>query len=126
MGRSLLVTGALMGNGVRLAGPAELHPPKDLVQLAEDIAGRTGARITISEDPAQAVASVDFIHTDVSFSMGESKDVWAERVKLLAPIRSTPPRWPDPGTRPSSSCTAWPPSTTRTPLWAGRSWNTPA
>jgi ornithine carbamoyltransferase len=30
MGRSLLVTGALMGADVRLAGPAELHPPKDV------------------------------------------------------------------------------------------------
>ena len=31
MGRSLLVMGALMGSDVRLAGPAELHPPKDVV-----------------------------------------------------------------------------------------------
>src|SRR6266480_7903145 len=36
MGRSLLVMGALMGSDVLLAGPAELHPPKDVVQLAED------------------------------------------------------------------------------------------
>jgi ornithine carbamoyltransferase len=87
MGRSLLVTGALLGSDVRLAGPAELHPPKDVVQLAEEIAGRTGARITITEDPAQAVAGADFIHTDVRVSMGESKDVWAERVRVLAPYQ---------------------------------------
>jgi ornithine carbamoyltransferase len=84
MGRSLLVTGALMGSDVRLAGPAELHPPKDVADLAMDIAGRTGARITITEDPAQAVAGADFIHTDVWVSMGESKDVWTERVRQLA------------------------------------------
>jgi ornithine carbamoyltransferase len=65
MGRSLLVMGALMGSDVRLSGPAELHPPKDVVDLATDIAGRTGARITITEDPAEAVSGVDFIHTDV-------------------------------------------------------------
>jgi ornithine carbamoyltransferase len=87
MGRSLLVMGALMGSDVRLAGPEELHPPKDVVDLATDIAGRTGARITITEDPAQAVADVDFIHTDVWVSMGESKDVWAERVKVLTPYQ---------------------------------------
>jgi ornithine carbamoyltransferase len=87
MGRSLLVTGALMGSDVRLAGPAELHPPKDVVQIAEDIAGRTGARITLTEDPAVAVADVDFIHTDVWVSMGEPKDVWAERVKVLKPYQ---------------------------------------
>ena len=34
MGRSLLVMGALMGSDVRLAGPDELHPPKDVVDLA--------------------------------------------------------------------------------------------
>jgi ornithine carbamoyltransferase len=87
MGRSLLVTGALMGSDVRLAGPADLHPPKDVADLAEDIAGRTGARITITEDPAQAVSGADFIHTDVWVSMGEAKDVWTERVRLLAPYQ---------------------------------------
>ena len=87
MGRSLLVMGALMGSDVRLAGPGELHPPKDVADLAKDIAGRTGARITITEDPAQAVADADFIHTDVWVSMGEAKDVWTERVRVLAPYQ---------------------------------------
>ena len=83
MGRSLLVMGALMGSDVRLAGPAELAPPKDVIDLAEEIAARTGARITITTDPAEAVAGVDFIHTDVWVSMGEAKEVWAARVQLL-------------------------------------------
>ena len=87
MGRSLLVMGALMGSDVRLAGPAELHPPKDVIDVARQIAGRTGARITVTEDPAAAVAGVGFIHTDVWVSMGEPKDVWAERVKVLAPYQ---------------------------------------
>ena len=87
MGRSLLVMGALMGSDVRLAGPAELHPPTDVVKLAHDIAARTGARITITDDPAEAVAGVDFIHTDVWVSMGEAKDVWAGRVRLLTPYQ---------------------------------------
>ena len=87
MGRSLLVMGALMGSDVRLTGPAELQPPKDVVELASDIARRTGARITVTDDPAEAVSGVDFIHTDVWVSMGESKDVWAQRVKLLTPYQ---------------------------------------
>ena len=87
MGRSLLVMGALMGSDVRLAGPAELHPPKDVVEIATDIARRTGARITVTEDPAEAVSGVGFIHTDVWVSMGESKDVWTERVKILTPYQ---------------------------------------
>jgi len=51
--------------------------------MAHDIAARTGARITLTEDPAEAVAAADFIHTDVWVSMGESKDIWLERVELL-------------------------------------------
>lgn len=83
MGRSLLVTGALMGADVRLVGPTELAPPQDVVALAQDIAGRTGAEITITDDVGKGVEGVDFVHTDVWVSMGESKDVWNERVTLL-------------------------------------------
>jgi len=87
MGRSLLVMGALMGSDVRLSGPAELHPPADVVDLAQEIATRTGARISIGDDPIAAVRGTDFVHTDVWVSMGEEKDVWTERVRLLAPYQ---------------------------------------
>jgi ornithine carbamoyltransferase len=87
MGRSLLVMGALMGADVRLGGPAALQPPADVVAMAEDAARRTGARITITEDPSSAVSGVDFVHTDVWVSMGEPKDVWSDRVRLLAPYQ---------------------------------------
>ncbi len=87
MGRSLLAMGALMGADVRLAGPAELQPPADVVDAAKEISEKTNARITITADPATAVSGVDFIHTDVWVSMGEPKDVWNDRVKLLAPYQ---------------------------------------
>jgi ornithine carbamoyltransferase len=87
MGRSLLVMGALMGADVRLAGPPDLKPPADVVTIANDIAARTGARVTITDDPAAAVAGVDFVHTDVWVSMGEAKGVWLDRVALLSPYQ---------------------------------------
>ena len=87
MGRSLLVMGALMGGDVRLAGPATLAPPDDVVAIARDIATRTGAQVTVTEDVGQAVAGVDFVHTDVWVSMGEAKEVWEERVGLLSPFQ---------------------------------------
>jgi len=87
MGRSLLVMGALMGSDVRLAGPPELHPPQDVVDLARAIAEGTGARVTITGNIAEAVSGVDFVHTDVWVSMGEGADVWRERVKLLSPYQ---------------------------------------
>jgi ornithine carbamoyltransferase len=87
MGRSLLVMGSLMGADVRLAGPAALPPPADVVAVAEGTARRTGARITITEDASTVVSGVDFVHTGVWVSMGEPKEVWADRVRLLAPCQ---------------------------------------
>jgi len=87
MGRSLLVMGALMGADVRLGGPAALQPPTDVVDTARDIASRTGARITITDDPSEAVSGVDFVHTDVWVSMGEDKEVWVDRVNQLRPFQ---------------------------------------
>ncbi len=87
MGRSLLVTGALLGADVRLAGPASLHPPADVCAVAGELAARTGATVTVTEDVHAAVAGVDVVHTDVWVSMGEPKEVWAERAVLLAPYR---------------------------------------
>jgi ornithine carbamoyltransferase len=87
MGRSLLIMGSLIGRDVRLARPKDLQPPKDVVDLADQIAQRTGARITVTDDAAEAVHGVDFIHTDVRVSMGEPKDVWSDRVAQLTPYQ---------------------------------------
>jgi ornithine carbamoyltransferase len=83
MGRSLLVTGALLGSDVRLCGPKELWPPDDVQTIANELAAKSGATITITEDPDEALKGTDFIHTDVWVSMGESKDVWTDRVNML-------------------------------------------
>src|SRR4029078_13173715 len=34
-----------------------------------------------------AVAGADFVHTDIWVSLGEPRDVWVERARLLAPFR---------------------------------------
>lgn len=87
MARSHAIMAALMGSDVRLVGPAELAPPAEVVDAARAIAERTGASITVTDDPAAGVKGVDFIHTDVWVSMGESKDVWTERVALVKPYQ---------------------------------------
>jgi len=86
MGRSLLVTGAIMGSDVRIITPAELRPPQDVVDMAMTLAAGSGARITITDDVA-AVDGVDVVHTDVWVSMGEPKDVWADRAAILTPYQ---------------------------------------
>ena len=44
------------------------------------LAETTGARITVTDDVAAGVAGVDFVYTDVWVSLGEPKEVWAERI----------------------------------------------
>jgi ornithine carbamoyltransferase len=90
MGRSLLVIGAIMGMDVRIAAPKGLQPPDDVVKIAKERAKESGARITITDDPVKAVKGVDFIHTDVWVSMGEPKEVWEERIKILKPYQVNP------------------------------------
>lgn len=90
MGRSLLTIGAILGMDVRIGAPKNLQPPKDLIQTCQKIAKESGARITITDNPAKAVENADFIHTDVWVSMGEPKEVWEERIRLLKPYQVNP------------------------------------
>jgi ornithine carbamoyltransferase len=87
MGNSLLVMGAIMGADVRIAAPRELWPEADIRDLAQERAAASGARILLTEDPAQAVLGARFVHTDVWVSMGEPKEVWDSRIELLKPYR---------------------------------------
>ncbi len=87
MGRSLLVTGAIMGSDVRICAPEDLWPGKDVQDLARERAEASGARITITADPEEGLRGADFVHTDVWVSMGEAKDVWADRVRDLRPYQ---------------------------------------
>ncbi|OQS50189.1 ornithine carbamoyltransferase [Chromobacterium violaceum] len=87
MGNSLLVIGSKLGMDVRIGAPKHLWPTDELVAECREIAKRTGARITLTEDPKEAVKGTDFIHTDVWVSMGEPAEVWAERIRLLKPYQ---------------------------------------
>jgi len=87
MGDSLLIGGAKMGMDVRLCAPEACWPSEAIQQEAQAIASETGARIMITDDIEAAVAGVDFVYTDVWVSMGEAKEKWAERIKLLQPYQ---------------------------------------
>lgn len=87
MARSHAVTAALLGAELRLAGPPSLSLPDEVLKTANRIAANTGAKITVTDDPVEAVRDVDFVHTDVWVSMGEPADVWASRVTELLVYR---------------------------------------
>ncbi|KVN99352.1 ornithine carbamoyltransferase [Burkholderia ubonensis] len=87
MGNSLLLIGAKLGMDVRIGAPKSLWPSAQLVAQCEAFAAESGARITLTEDPLEAVKGVDFIHTDVWVSMGEPVDAWDERINALLPYQ---------------------------------------
>jgi ornithine carbamoyltransferase len=87
VGRSLLITGALLGMDVRIAAPQELQPPPEVIELAQQLAAGSGARILITDDAQQAVRGVDFVYTDVWVSMGEAASEWHRRIPMLLPYQ---------------------------------------
>jgi ornithine carbamoyltransferase len=87
MADTYLVGGAKLGMDVRIAAPKSLWPSDEFVSLANEIAEETGAKITITEDVAEAVRGCDVLFTDVWVSMGEPDEVWAQRIELLRPYQ---------------------------------------
>jgi ornithine carbamoyltransferase len=87
MADTYLIGGAKLGMDVRIAAPKSLWPSEEFVSLATEIAADTGAKITITDDVAEAVKGCDVLFTDVWVSMGEPAEAWAERIELLKPYQ---------------------------------------
>jgi ornithine carbamoyltransferase len=87
MADTYLIGGAKLGMDVRIAAPEALWPSAEVLEAAKDIGAESGARITVTASVAEAVKDCDFLLTDVWVSMGEAKEVWAERIELLLPYQ---------------------------------------
>jgi ornithine carbamoyltransferase len=87
MGDEWLLGAATMGMDLRIVAPSAVWPRDEFLQPALDIAVRSGARISVTEDIAAGVRGADVIYTDVWVSMGEPEAVWDERVALLRPYQ---------------------------------------
>jgi ornithine carbamoyltransferase len=84
---SLLLVGAKLGMDVRIGAPKALWPTDELVAQCETFAAESGARLTVTDDPKEAVVGVDYIYTDVWVSMGEPVESWAERIDQCLPFQ---------------------------------------
>jgi len=87
MADSLMIGAAKMGMDIRLAGPRQSWPQQQRVEQAQALARETGAHITLTEDAETAVKGCDFLYTDVWVSMGESSDLWGERIEQMLPYQ---------------------------------------
>jgi len=72
---------ARFGFEMRIATPAELKPSDQLIGWADD----QGAKVVLTEDPAEAVNGADLVITDTWVSMGD-KDA-GTRHNMLSPYR---------------------------------------
>jgi ornithine carbamoyltransferase len=84
MGNSLMIGSAKMGLHFTGVAPRELWPEQSLIDTCKEIAKTTGATIDFTEDVMQGTKNAQVIYTDVWVSMGEPKEVWAQRIKLLS------------------------------------------
>jgi ornithine carbamoyltransferase len=87
MGNEILIGCALMGLDLRIVAPRPVWPREEFLAWAQEHAGTSGARITVTEDVAEGVRGADVLYTDVWVSMGEPEAVWDERIALLRPYQ---------------------------------------
>lgn len=83
---SLMCLAALMGMDFRVASPSTYEPKAGYIKWATAQARHTGARIIITNDPAEAVDGAQAVYTDIWASMGMEHE-HAERVKVFTPYQ---------------------------------------
>jgi len=82
MAHSLMFGGARTGMSVAVASPAGYEPKPEIVAAARQDAEETGAAITTTRDPAEAVAGAHVVYTDVWASMGQEEEAQVRRQKF--------------------------------------------
>ena len=86
---SLMVVCAKLGINFCACGPEARMPEADLVATCREIAAQNGCEIVLTEDPHEGAKNCDCLYTDIWVSMGESYDLFGERIKMLSPYRVT-------------------------------------
>ena len=81
---SLLLAGAAVGLGVRVAHPDGYAPDTAVVARAEELARIHGSEVTVTTDAAAAAAGAHVLYTDVWASMGQESESDA-RAAVFAP-----------------------------------------
>ncbi|RJP50390.1 MAG: ornithine carbamoyltransferase [Anaerolineaceae bacterium] len=83
---SLMHVSALLGWNVTVGTPEGYDLNPRAVAIAEDIAQRTGSRLTFVRDPHQAVKGAHVIYTDTWTSMGQEEET-ARREQVFPPYQ---------------------------------------
>ena len=81
-----MLLAAKVGTHFRLGCPEGYSPDPALWQAALGFAAETGAVLTVTHDPAEAVRDADAVYTDVWASMGQEEEA-AARAQIFAPFQ---------------------------------------
>ena len=84
MASSLMIGAAKFGMDFTIVAPKEYFPDKELAETSLKMAEENGGRVSFTDDRIGGVKDADVIYTDVWVSMGESYDVWDERINRLS------------------------------------------
>ena len=95
---ALMYGSAIMGVNFKAVGPRETVCDPAVIEKSRRLAEVSGASVEISHDP-EDVRGTDVIYTDIWVSMGESEDLYPERVKALTPYKVTRKMMEDTGNR---------------------------
>ncbi|MEI1420859.1 ornithine carbamoyltransferase [Bacillus cabrialesii] len=83
---SLMIGCAKMGCDISIASPKGYEVLDEAVEAAKSAALQTGATITLTADPIEAVKDADVIYSDVFTSMGQEAEE-QERLAVFAPYQ---------------------------------------
>ena len=90
MSHAWLIMGAIMGAYVVAATPSgKWAPNAKVVEIAKNIAAKSGGKVEVSHDPEAASKDASVLYTDVWMSMGDSESERDEKVLALSPFAVT-------------------------------------
>ena len=90
MSHAWLIMGAIMGAHVVAATPTgKWAPNPKVVEIAKNIAAKSGGKVEVSHDPEAASKDASVLYTDVWMSMGDSESERDEKVLALSPFAVT-------------------------------------
>jgi ornithine carbamoyltransferase len=86
MANSLMIGSAIMGINYTIVAPKELWPKQSFLKECQELAVKSGAKISLTSDVKTGVKAADAIYTDVWVSMGEESQ-FEKRIELLTPYQ---------------------------------------
>ncbi len=86
MAHSLMYGGAKVGMDIAIATPKQYECDPEVVKNALADAEETGTKITLTNDPIEAIKDADVVYADTWVSMGQEAEK-AEKLKVFGPYQ---------------------------------------